>query len=165
MVWVQRSFLLQQWPTSRTKNRVSVNRVYVVVTRFTLYGDDWRQPHNLSSLRFTLQLSKEISKQVHIQWEKNRGKMNHTCSDASWKYSWLVWFIFRADAEYYLLCLSWQSWRRQRRTHSRCEHQLSELCELSLLYIILCLHVDTAHTICLPCVPGRASSHFFLFDI
>ena len=36
---------------------------------------------------------------------------------------------------------------------------------VSYRFYILCLHVDTAYTLCLPCVPGRASSHFFLFDI
>ena len=36
---------------------------------------------------------------------------------------------------------------------------------VSYRFYILCLHVDTAYTLCLPCVPGCASSHFFLFDI
>ena len=36
---------------------------------------------------------------------------------------------------------------------------------VSYRFYILCLHVDTAYPLCLPCVPGRASSHFFLFDI
>ena len=35
---------------------------------------------------------------------------------------------------------------------------------VSYRFYILCLH-DTAYPLCLPCVPGRASSHFFLFDI
>ena len=37
--------------------------------------------------------------------------------------------------------------------------------EVSYRFYVLCLHVDTAYPLCLPCVPGRASSHFFLFDI
>ena len=36
---------------------------------------------------------------------------------------------------------------------------------VSYRFYRLCLHVDTAYPLCLPCVPGRASSHFFLFDI
>ena len=36
---------------------------------------------------------------------------------------------------------------------------------VSYRFYILCFHVDTAYPLCLPCVPGRASSHFFLFDI
>ena len=36
---------------------------------------------------------------------------------------------------------------------------------VSYRFYILCLHVDTAYPLCLPCVPGRASSHFFLCNI
>ena len=36
---------------------------------------------------------------------------------------------------------------------------------VSYRFYILCLHIDTAYPLCLHCVPGRASSHFFLFDI
>ena len=36
---------------------------------------------------------------------------------------------------------------------------------VSYRFYILCVHADTAYPLCLPCVPGRASSHFFLFDI
>ena len=36
---------------------------------------------------------------------------------------------------------------------------------VSYRFYILCLYVNTAYPLCLPCVPGRASSHFFLFDI
>ena len=37
--------------------------------------------------------------------------------------------------------------------------------KVSYRFYISCLHLDTAYPLCLPCVPGRASSHFFLFDI
>ena len=36
---------------------------------------------------------------------------------------------------------------------------------VSYRFYLLCLYLDTAYPLSLPCVPGRASSHFFLFDI